>query len=514
MARKRANDRDYKEAQYYNSCPVAPPRSGRGLHIALAVVSVLSVLFILAVWYFLRGEESRNREQVSLHPIIPRTETAPTETLALIQETESQPDLLMTTAPTEKSHRVERRIEREKAMAVMAEMNELLDKGKSVDLGEAELSDYQLGEMNDVQSQMGEIVREQVQKLQAQIPQNLNIQIQEDTVEKTYDLPLSAAFEMGNFQDTGVQLWVFAEIANIRQDADINAPKLGEAVRGDFVWEVSSNGIWSYVIFQDGTAGYIYKELLREVEIEHEKQEVVSLTDQELNNLTPLNATLYSNNSGVRIRKEPTTDSEIIGELYYGDSIQCLAYGIDWYQVQLPSGEIGYIYSDYVQFDPVEAVDLVQEGSGEQITDYEEFVDQNEWYQEETPVAQESAGGLGLVNLALQHVGKPYVLGACGPDAFDCSGFVQFLLGQMGVSVGRTTYDQVHAGSPVNWNGNVNNLLPGDIILLGQGGDIYHSMIYIGNGQIVHAGTPATGVNVDKLEWYMPQIAHVRRIFY
>ncbi|MDO5733919.1 MAG: SH3 domain-containing C40 family peptidase [Eubacteriales bacterium] len=480
------------------------------LRVTVIVLAVVSALFLLlAAGFFLLSRQGRkNAEKIAFNPIeqASNTEREILETLK-IMPTEAEPELA-----EQQAGRSERRIIKDPA-AVMAEMSELLEKGKSLALADEVLENYSLGQMADAESDLQPFIRQQVQAIQAAIPDDLGIQVQEDTVTATYELPLTAAFEMGNFVETGVQLWVFAEIANIRQDASIDAPKLGEAVRGDFVWEVSSNGAWSYVVFQDGTAGYIYKDLLREVEVEHEVVEVITLSDEELDNLTPFEATLYSKNSGVRIRKTPSTESEIIGELYYGDSVQCIAYGIDWYQVILPDGQIGYIYGDLVQFDPVEDLNPLEE-AGENFHDYDEFVDENDWYEPEIPVAEPSAGGQGLVNLALQHVGKPYVLGATGPDAFDCSGFVQFLLAQMGVSVGRTTYDQVHAGSPVNWGGDVNNLLPGDIILLGRAGDIYHSMIYIGNGQIVHAGTPATGVNVDQLEWYMSQIAHVRRIFY
>lgn len=477
------------------------------------IVAALAIVLLLVVLVFvLLSEKEKDRENVSFQRVNPTTTTQPIPTTApeeKLQVQEPKP----TPTVEDRAGRSELKKEPVDAAAVMAEASALLIKGQSLPLNQENVDDVELGEMNDVAPHnISEQIQEQVRAIQNAIPEELHIEVQADTVAASQDLPLSAASEMGGFYETGEQLWVFAEVANIRQDASLDAEQMGIAYRGDYVWEVSTNGAWSYVIFQDGTAGYIYKDLLEAVEVEHEVEEVISLSDQELDNLTPLDALLYSKDSGVRIRKEPSTDSEIIGELFYGDSVQCLAYGIDWYQVQLPNGDIGYIYGTLVQFEPVEQVNILDNVT-DFVTDYDDFVEDNDWYQE--PEEQQvSAGGQALVNYALQFVGKPYRLGATGPDAFDCSGFVQFTHAHFGVSLGRTTYDQVYDGIAVNWNGSYSNLLPGDLILLAQGSDIYHVMIYIGNGQVVHAGTPATGVIIDNLDYYASQIAYVRRIFY
>ncbi len=480
--------------------------------IMLAALAI--VLLTLVLVFVLFSEKEKDRENVSFQRVNPTTTTQPAPTTApeeAIRARETTPTPTATEA--DRAGRSELSKETVDAAAVMAEASALLLKGQSLPLADEDVPDVELGEMNDVAPHdISEQIQRQVQAIQNAIPEELNIEVQADTVAASRDLPLSAASEMGGFYETGEQLWVFAEVANIRQDASVDAEQMGIAVRGDYVWEVSTNGAWSYVIFQDGTAGYIYKDLLEAVEIEHEVEEVISLTDQELNNLTPLDALLYSKDSGVRIRREPSTDSEIIGELFYGDSVQCIAYGIDWYQVLLDTGEIGYIYGTLVQFEPVEQVNILDNVT-DYVSDYSDFVDESDWYHE--PEEQQySAGGQALVDYALQFVGLPYRLGATGPDAFDCSGFVQFTHAHFGVSLGRTTYDQIYDGIAVNWNGSYSNLLPGDLILLAQGSDIYHVMIYIGNGQVVHAGTPATGVIVDNLDYYAPQIAYVRRIFY
>lgn len=92
--------------------------------------------------------------------------------------------------------------------------------------------------------------------------------------------------------------------------------------------------------------------------------------------------------------------------------------------------------------------------------------------------------GQVIVNEAKKYLGVPYVYGANGPYNFDCSGLVQYVYKQaLGISLGRTTYDQVKEGRAVSRD----ELQPGDLVFPHSG----HVQIYIGNGQVIHA--PQTG---------------------
>ena len=99
--------------------------------------------------------------------------------------------------------------------------------------------------------------------------------------------------------------------------------------------------------------------------------------------------------------------------------------------------------------------------------------------------AAANPSGNSIVALALQHVGKPYVMGATGPNAFDCSGLVQYVYGQAGISLPRTSYAQGAAGTRVS----AAQAQPGDIVYYGG-----HVGIYAGNGMMIDAGNPSTGV--------------------
>lgn len=90
------------------------------------------------------------------------------------------------------------------------------------------------------------------------------------------------------------------------------------------------------------------------------------------------------------------------------------------------------------------------------------------------------------VQYALSKIGCPYVWGATGPRAFDCSGLVQQAWRSAGVPLSRTTYDMIHEGVAVPRAA----VAPGDLVFPHTG----HVQMYIGNGQVVEA--PYTGANV------------------
>ena len=88
---------------------------------------------------------------------------------------------------------------------------------------------------------------------------------------------------------------------------------------------------------------------------------------------------------------------------------------------------------------------------------------------------------------AEKHLGKPYVWGAKGPNSFDCSGFVQYVFRQVGISAPAPTYTQEKLGTYVAKG----QEQPGDLVFFGQVGNTHHVGIYVGGGMYIHA--PQTG---------------------
>jgi peptidoglycan DL-endopeptidase CwlO len=92
------------------------------------------------------------------------------------------------------------------------------------------------------------------------------------------------------------------------------------------------------------------------------------------------------------------------------------------------------------------------------------------------------------VAFARAQIGKPYVWGATGPSSFDCSGLTQAAWRAAGVSLPRTTYQQIDAGKRIS----VSQLRPGDLVFYYAGNT--HVALYVGGGRIIHAPHPGAEV--------------------
>ncbi|MFJ4472156.1 NlpC/P60 family protein [Streptomyces sp. NPDC089424] len=94
---------------------------------------------------------------------------------------------------------------------------------------------------------------------------------------------------------------------------------------------------------------------------------------------------------------------------------------------------------------------------------------------------------------ARAQIGKPYVWGATGPESYDCSGLTQAAWKAADVTLPRTTYDQVDAGTTVS----VTAAQPGDLIFFYD--DVTHVGLYIGNGMMIHAPKPGAYVREESV---------------
>lgn len=103
--------------------------------------------------------------------------------------------------------------------------------------------------------------------------------------------------------------------------------------------------------------------------------------------------------------------------------------------------------------------------------------------------------------------GTPYVWGGTSPrPGFDCSGFVQYVYAHFGIGLGRTTYDQIDEGAPVDKN----NLQPGDLVFFGNSSAPHHVGIYIGGNCYIHS--PETGDVVKISELTRSDFCAARRV--
>lgn len=121
-----------------------------------------------------------------------------------------------------------------------------------------------------------------------------------------------------------------------------------------------------------------------------------------------------------------------------------------------------------------------------------------------TITAPASQSGQAVAEYAMQYSGYPYVYGGTTPNGWDCSGFVQYVYAQFGISLPRTSGSQMSAGSPV---ASLAEAQPGDIIANGQ-----HAAIYVGNGMVMNAMSPSQGTGLASVSSAFTSAYAIRRV--
>lgn len=114
-----------------------------------------------------------------------------------------------------------------------------------------------------------------------------------------------------------------------------------------------------------------------------------------------------------------------------------------------------------------------------------------------------SGGATQAIAFAKAQLGEPYVWGAAGPDAWDCSGLMLQAWAQAGVALPHYSAAQYYAGTPVS----ASSLRPGDLVFWGTTSSpdsIHHVAMYLGDGQIVHAPRTGRPVSIDSMYYWTP----------
>ena len=179
------------------------------------------------------------------------------------------------------------------------------------------------------------------------------------------------------------------------------------------------------------------------------------------------------NSSILNIRTRKSTKAKKITTLKRGAKVTLLSNNSKWVAVKV-KGKVGYTQGKYI---------TIANGA--------------------TASATTMSKGQRVVNYAKRFLGNPYRWGGTSlTSGADCSGFVQSVYANFGVSLPRTSYEQQNAGYEVSYA----DAQPGDLICYGG-----HVAIYMGNGQIVHASNARDGIKVSDNAAYRT-ITSVRRL--
>ncbi len=215
-------------------------------------------------------------------------------------------------------------------------------------------------------------------------------------------------------------------------------------------------------------------------------------TGQEAVDLAMNTATLMAvvNTDKLNVRKEPSTDSGVWTQISKEERYPVIDQLDGWVQIELDAGdmedsdaayistrdnnvEVRYALEEAIKFSPLEEI-----------------------------ANQQAARRAQIVNFALKYVGNPYVWGGTSlTRGADCSGFVQSVMKNFGISLPRVSRDQSKSGRAVTSS----QMRPGDLIFYANSsGTVNHVAMYIGNGQIVHAASRRSGIRISTWNYRTP----------
>ena len=275
--------------------------------------------------------------------------------------------------------------------------------------------------------------------------------------------------------------FVNASSLRLRSKADTNSAELDTALRGECVVVIAKEGDW-YKVNYNLQEGYMHTDYL-------------SVSTKE-------NAELgYGKilGTGVNLRTGPSTSYPVAAVSNGGDSCYIVGLNNGWYKV-LYQEKTCYIRSDFVELTeiPYENPDSPNSPryfrSGKSIGSALPGSTSLSSSASAVPV---SVTGSEILAEAQKYLGCPYRSGGASPSGFDCSGFVYYVLKQLGLSPYRTPAEQMKMGSSVGKD----SLKAGDLVFFKgtNSSGISHVGIYAGSGQFIHAPKSRSAVSYSDL---------------
>lgn len=254
---------------------------------------------------------------------------------------------------------------------------------------------------------------------------------------------------------------------NVREAPGTEASVVGKMPNNAGCEILGVEGEWTKI--QSGKVeGYVKSEYLLSGDAALTRAEEVKQTIA-----TVTTTTLY-------VREQPNTDCSIITMMPEGEELEVVETLDGWVKINVDSDE-GYVSSDYVEISTElpKAMTMTEIRYGQGVSDVR----------------------VSLVQYATQFVGNPYVWGGTSlTRGADCSGFVLSVFANYGVSLPHSSSAQANCGTKIS----ASEAQPGDLFFYGNGSRINHVAIYIGNGQVVHASSPKSGIKISGAYYRTP----------
>lgn len=323
--------------------------------------------------------------------------------------------------------------------------------------------------------------------------------------------------ELGSEESSEEDLFRNLVIAQVRSYVNVRSIPSEE---GDIIGKLYNNSVGTFISEENGwyqirsgsVTGYVKGEYCvtgeDAVEIARNVGQRIATVDTQ---------TLF-------VRKEPTTESSILGMVPMADELLVLEEAEGWVKVDVEEG-IGWVSADYVElhseFVQAESKEEEEARLAKEAAERKKAQEAAAAKAESKPkkdtntsdnsqnttnytVGEGSEMGVAVAEYALQFVGNPYVYGGTSlTKGADCSGFVMSVYANFGVSLPHSSASDRSQGYAVD---GLENAQPGDLICYSG-----HVALYIGNGQIVHASNKKTGIIVSQANYR--KILAIRRIF-
>lgn len=202
----------------------------------------------------------------------------------------------------------------------------------------------------------------------------------------------------------------------------------------------------------------------------------------------------------LNVRNGQGTQAEILTQVIENQKYEVMGEAVEgWYPVKV--GEIdGWVSGEYITIET--SYSYAESKEEEEVRLAKEAAKAEQEAKETAAIQEQTSRGQAVIDFACQFIGNPYVWGGTSlTEGADCSGFVQSVYANFGISLPRTTWDMENVGAEVSYE----QALPGDLILYDG-----HVGLYMGDGNIVNAMNEADGIGICSAT-YAP-IVTIRRV--